>query len=177
MSSKIKITVVGSGYVGMSLAILLAQHNDVVVHDVDPSRVDKVNNKKSTVADAEIEQFFSEKELCINATLCKETAYKDASYVIIATPTNYDPDTNRFDTSLVDGVVHDVLELNSEAIVVIKSTIPVGHTKSLQTKYKTTRVIFSPEFLREGQALRDNLYPSRIIVGSQSESGKEFANL
>jgi UDPglucose 6-dehydrogenase len=177
LTNKTKITVVGSGYVGMSLAVLLAQKNDVVVLDVDASRVEKVNNKQSTVADAEIEAFLAEKELTLTATLDKQAAYKGASFVVVATPTNYDPDTNRFDTSSVDGVVSDALELNSDALVVIKSTIPVGHTKSLQEKHTTNRVMFSPEFLREGQALKDNLYPSRIIVGSQLEAGQKFANL
>jgi UDPglucose 6-dehydrogenase len=161
----------------MSLAVLLAQHNDVVVLDVDSARVERVNNKQSTVADAEIEAFLADKELSLKATLDKQAAYKGASFVVVATPTNYDPDTNRFDTSSVDSVVKDALELNADALVVIKSTIPVGHTKSLQEKYATDRVIFSPEFLREGQALKDNLYPSRIIVGSQLEAGKAFANL
>ncbi len=177
MTNKTKITVVGSGYVGMSLAVLLAQHNDVVVLDVDASRVEKVNNKQSTVADAEIEAFLAEKELSLKATLDKQAAYEGASFVVVATPTNYDPDTNCFDTSSVDGVVKDALELNADALVVIKSTIPVGHTKSLQEKHETNRVIISPEFLREGQALKDNLYPSRIIVGSQLEVGRAFANL
>ena len=167
----------GSGYVGMSLGVLLAQHNDVVVLDVDPARVDKVNNKQSTVADAEIEAFLANKKLNLTATLSKQAAYKGASFVVVATPTNYNPDTNRFDTSSVDAVVSDALELNSDALVVIKSTIPVGHTKSLQQDHNTDRVIFSPEFLREGQALKDNLYPSRIIVGSQLKAGKQFANL
>ena len=177
MTDKTKITVVGSGYVGMSLAVLLAQHNDVVVLDVDPARVDKVNNKQSTVADAEIEAFLAKKVLSLTATLDKQAAYEGASFVLVATPTNYDPDTNRFDTSSVDNVVSDALELNADALVVIKSTIPVGHTKSLQEHHNTNRVIFSPEFLREGQALNDNLYPSRIIVGSQLEAGKAFADL
>ena len=177
MTSKPKITVVGSGYVGMSLAVLLAQHNDVVVLDVDPARVDKVNSKQSTVADAEIEAFLAERELSLKATLDKQSAYDGASFVLVATPTNYDADTNRFDTSSVDSVVSDALKLTSDALVVIKSTIPVGHTKSLQEEQATDRIIFSPEFLREGQALKDNLYPSRIIVGSRLESGKVFANL
>jgi UDPglucose 6-dehydrogenase len=177
LANKTKITVVGSGYVGMSLAVLLAQHNDVVVLDVDASRVEKVNNMQSTVADTEIEAFLAEKELSLTATLDKQAAYKGASFVVVATPTNYDPDTNRFDTGSVDSVVNDALKLNADALVVIKSTIPVGHTKSLQEKHNTNRVIFSPEFLREGQALKDNLYPSRIIVGSQLEAGKGFANL
>ena len=161
----------------MSLSVLLAQNSDVVVLDVDPVRVERVNNKQSTVADAEIEAFLAEKELNLTATLDKQAAYKGASFIVVATPTNYDPDTNRFDTSSVDTVVSDALELNTNALVVIKSTIPVGHTKSLQEKYATDRVIFSPEFLREGQALKDNLYPSRIIVGSQLEAGKAFAEL
>ena len=174
---KTKITVVGSGYVGMSLAVLLAQHNDVVVLDVDPARVEKVNNKQSTVVDTEIEAFLAEKKLSLMATLDTKVAYEGARFIVVATPTNYNSDTNRFDTSSVDGVVSDALEQNADAIVVIKSTIPVGHTKFLQKKYDTNRVIFSPEFLREGQALKDNLYPSRIIVGSQLETGKDFANL
>tara|TARA_B110000008_G_scaffold259701_1_gene279746 strand:+ start:829 stop:2007 length:1179 start_codon:yes stop_codon:yes gene_type:complete len=177
LENKTKITVVGSGYVGMSLAVLLAQHNDVVVLDVDPDRVDRVNNKQSTVADTEIEAFLAEKELSLTATLDKHSAYKGSSFVVVATPTNYDPHTSRFDTSSVDSVVSDALKLNADALVVIKSTIPVGHTKSLQKKYTADRVIFSPEFLREGQALKDNLYPSRIIVGSQLKTGKAFSDL
>jgi len=173
----VKITVVGSGYVGSSLAVLLAQHNDVTILDIDTSRVDKVNAKQSTVVDNEIESFLAEKELSLMATIDKQAAYKDASFIIVATPTNYDPETNRFDTSSVDSVVDDALALNASALVVIKSTIPVGHTKYLQQKYDTNRVIFSPEFLREGQALKDNLYPSRIIVGSQLDAAKAFADL
>ena len=177
MTNKTKITVVGSGYVGMSLAVLLAQCNDVVVLDVDVSNVEKINNKQSTVADAETKSFLAGKKLNLTATLDKQTAYMGANFVVVATPTNYDPDTNRFDTSSVDGVVNDALELTADALVVIKSTVPVGHTEFLQEHHKTNRVIFSPEFLREGQALKDNLYPSRIIVGSQCEAGKAFANL
>ena len=177
MPNETKITVVGSGYVGMSLAVLLAQQNDVVVLDVDSARVQKINNKQTTVTDTEIEGFLADKELSLTATLDKQAAYKGANFVVVATPTNYDPDTNRFDTRSVDSIVSDALELNADTLVVIKSTIPVGHTKSLQEKYATDRVIFSPEFLREGQALKDNLYPSRIIVGSQLEAGKAFAKL
>ena len=177
MTNRTKITLVGSGYVGMSLAVLLAQNNDVVVLDIDPERVDRINQKQSTVADTEIEAFLVNKKLNLTATLDKQVAYKDASFIVVATPTNYDPDTKFFDTSSVDEVVSDALELNSNALVVIKSTIPIGHTKSLQEKHNTDRVIFSPEFLREGQALKDNLYPSRIIVGSQLEAGKAFAKL
>ena len=177
MAERIKITVVGSGYVGMSLSVLLAQHNDVTVLDIDAERVGRINNKQSTVADTEIELFLVEKSLSLIATLDKQAAYKGASFIVVATPTNYDTDTNQFDTSAVGAVVGDALSLNQSALVVIKSTIPVGHTKSLQEKFETDRVIFSPEFLREGQALKDNLYPSRIIVGSQCEAGKAFANL
>jgi UDPglucose 6-dehydrogenase len=161
----------------MSLSVLLAQHNDVTVLDIDAARVDKINNKQSTIADTEIESFLAEKSLSLVATLDKQDAYKDASFIIVATPTNYDSDTNRFDTGSVDAVVEDALKLNLDGLVVIKSTIPVGHTKSLQEKFGSDRVVFSPEFLREGQALQDNLYPSRIIVGSQCKAGEEFAGL
>jgi UDPglucose 6-dehydrogenase len=150
LDKKIKITVVGSGYVGMSLSALLAQHNNVMVLDIDAARVDKIKSKQSTVADKEIESFLAKKSLFLKATLDRKTAYKDAKFIIVATPTNYDVDTNCFDTSSVDAVVEDALKLNSHALVVIKSTIPVGHTKSLQEKFETNRVIFSPEFLREG---------------------------
>ena len=172
-----KIAVVGSGYVGMSLSVLLAQHNDVTVLDIDPERVCRINNKKSKVADTEIESFLAENSLCLTATLDKQVAYRDVSFVIVATPTNYDADTNCFDTSSVDIVVEDALSLNRDALVVIKSTIPVGHTRYLQEKFQTDRVIFSPEFLREGRALHDNLWPSRIIVGSQCKLGSDFAKL
>lgn len=174
---KTKITVVGSGYVGMSIAVLLGQHNEVVILDIDTDRVDKVNNKKSTVVDPEIEIFLAEKNINLIATLDKRIAYEGASFVVVATPTNYDSKTKSFDTSSVDSVVKDALELNENTFVIIKSTIPLGHTKLLQEKYATDRIIFSPEFLREGQALKDNLYPSRIIVGNQTDAGKSFANL
>ena len=175
MTERIKITVVGSGYVGMSLSVLLAQHNDVTVLDIDAERVGKINNKQSTVADTEIESFLAEKSLSLTATLDKQTAYEGACFIIIATPTNYDANTNRFDTSSVDIVVEDALTLNLDALVVIKSTIPVGHTKSLQEKFETDRVVFSPELLREDQALKDNHYPARIIVGSQCKASVVFA--
>ena len=142
MKNKLKITVVGSGYVGMSLSVLLAQNHDVVVHDIDSERVDKVNNMQSTVVDAEIEKFLEEKKLSLKATLDKQIAYKDADFVVVATPTNYDPDTNKFDTTSVDTVVEEALHANTESLVVIKSTIPVGHTKSLQKIFGTERVIF-----------------------------------
>ena len=168
---------VGSGYVGMSLAVLLSQHNDVTMLDIDAARVDRINNKKSTVADNEIESFLAEKPLSLTATLDKQVAYQGASFIIVATPTDYDTATNCFDTASVDSVVEDALSLNQDALVVIKSTIPVGHTRSLQKKFETERVIFSPEFLREGQALTDNLYPYRIVVGGQCKSSVEFSDL
>lgn len=177
MIEKIKITVVGSGYVGMSLSILLSQHNDVFVLDIDEERVDKINNNKSPVADDKIELFLAQKTLSLKATVDKERAYHAASFIIIATPTDYDTITNSFDTSSVDSVVSDALKFNKEALVVIKSTIPVGHTDFLQEKLGTERVIFSPEFLREGQALTDNLHPSRIILGSKSKEAREFGEL
>jgi UDPglucose 6-dehydrogenase len=174
---KTKITVVGSGYVGMSLSVLLAQHTDVIVLDIDAQRVNKINSKKSTVADAEIESFLTEKVLSLAATLDKEVAYEGASFIVVATPTNYDTNTNCFDTTPVDSVVEDTLRSNQCALIVIKSTIPVGHTRSLQKKFGTERIIFSPEFLREGQALKDNLFPLRIIVGSECKAGIKFADL
>lgn len=177
MTVKTKITVVGAGYVGMSLSVLLAQHNEVIVYDIDESRVKKINGKQSTVVDSDIEFFIAHKELSLKASLDKRAAYEHASFIIIATPTNYDPNTNHFDTTSVDEALKDALEINEEALVVIKSTVPVGYTKSFQEKYKTDRVIFSPEFLREGQALKDNLYPSRIIVGSHIEDAKVFSEL
>ena len=177
MTNKTKICVVGSGYVGMSLAVLLAQNNIVKVLDIDSSRVDKVNNKKPTIADSEIESFLAEKKLNLKATLDKFDAYKDIAFVVVATPTNYDPSSKKFDTSSVDNVVKDVLEINKDAFIIIKSTVPVGHTKFLKDKYKTDHIIFSPEFLREGRALLDNLNPSRIVIGSFLDAGKEFASL
>tara|TARA_B100001059_G_C17762943_1_gene543909 strand:+ start:155 stop:1333 length:1179 start_codon:yes stop_codon:yes gene_type:complete len=177
MKIKTKITVVGSGYVGMSIAVLLAQHNDVCVLDIDSKRVEKINNNNSTIADTEIEQFLIKKELNLTATLDKRIAYNGANFVVVATPTNYDPQTNCFDTTSVDSVIKEALEHNKDALIVIKSTVPVGHTKFLQEKYETDRVIFSPEFLREGQALKDNLNPSRIILGSKDREGKAFADL
>ena len=177
MTLKPKITVVGSGYVGMSLAVLLAQHNDVIVYDIDSSRVDKINNNKSTISDPEIQKFILDKPLSLTATNDKKKAYDEANFIVVATPTDYDETNNQFDTSSVDSVVKDAINFNSEATVVIKSTIPVNHTISLQQHHNTNRIIFSPEFLREGRALYDNLYPSRIIIGSQCDNGKAFADL
>lgn len=177
MKKKTKITVVGAGYVGMSLAVLLSQKNDVIVLDTDLKRVAKINNMQTTVADQEIESYLANKPLRLSASQDANKAYKGADFVIVATPTDYDSNTGKFDTSSVDFVVENALSLNSKCLVVIKSTIPVGHTQSLQKKFNTSRVIFSPEFLREGSALRDNLYPSRIIVGSHSAAGKKFGRL
>ena len=177
MPEKIKVTVVGSGYVGMSLAVLLAQQNEVTVLDIDPDRVDQVNRKESTVADPDIEAFLKERELSLSATLDVDEAYSDADFIVVAAPTNYDPDTNRFDTRAVDSVVMQATVLAKDALVVIKSTVPVGHTEKLQGVCDTDRIVFSPEFLREGQALHDNLYPSRIIVGCSERLGAGFAKL
>lgn len=161
----------------MSLSVLLAQNHEVVVLDIDKRRVNLINNQHSTIADKDIELFLTEKPLNLTATLDKEKAFKSADFIIIATPTDYDAETNRFDTDSVDSVVKDALTLNTHAFVIIKSTVPVGHTRSLQEHHKTERVIFSPEFLREGQALKDNLFPSRIIVGSKSTQASEFAEI
>ena len=177
MSKNTKVTIVGSGYVGMSLAVLLAQRNIVSVLDIDVDRIERINNRRSTVADPDIERFLREASLSLHATADKATAYADADFVVVATPTNYDPETNRFDTRSVDSVVENALELTDQALVVIKSTVPVGHTQSLQEKHDTDRVVFSPEFLREGQALHDNLHPSRIIVGCSEDQGSGFAEL
>ena len=172
-----KITVVGTGYVGMSVAVLLAQHNEVTALDIDASRVDLINQGKSTVVDAEIERFLAEKDLSLKATLDKTDAYNDPAFVVVATPTDYDPETNYFDTSSVEAVIGDVLAHNEKAMIVVKSTVPVGFARSMKDKFKTERIIFSPEFLREGQALKDNLHPSRIIMGSDLEQAHIFAGL
>ena len=177
MPKNTKVTVVGSGYVGMSLAVLLAQRNIVSVLDIDADRVERVDNRRSTVADPDIEVFLREASLSLHATTYKAEAYADADFVVVATPANYDAETNRFDTRSVDSVVDDALVLTEQALVVIKSTVPVGHTRSLREKHDTDRVVFSPEFLREGQALHDNLYPSRIILGCPEEQGAGFADL
>jgi len=174
---KIKITIVGSGYVGMSLAVLLARFNIVTVLDIDSERVDKINKRKSTIADAKIDEFLADQTLYLSATLDEEVAFGDADFIVVATPTDYDELTNKFDTRSVDSVVSAALKRNSEALVVIKSTIPVGHTKSLQDYHNTERVIFSPEFLREGSALEDNLYPSRIVVGGLCKVSRHFGSL
>lgn len=177
MSKKTKIAVAGSGYVGMTLSVLLAQNNEVTVLDIDPSRINKINNNQSTIHDEKIESFLSEERLFLYATLDKHEAFNNADFIIIATPTNYDYGTNSFDTSTVDSIVSDALSINKDALIVIKSTIPVGHTKLLQSKFSTEKIIFSPEFLREGKALYDNLYPSRIVIGSSLDKAKEFARL
>ena len=167
-----KIAVAGTGYVGLSLAVLLAQHNKVTAVDIIPEKVDLINNKKSPIQHEYIEKYLAEKELDLTATLDGEAAYKDADFVVIAAPTNYDPKKNFFDCSAVEAVIKLVLEVNPDAIMVIKSTIPVGYTKSVREKFNTKNIIFSPEFLRESKALYDNLYPSRIIVGTDMNDEK-----
>lgn len=172
-----KITVVGTGYVGMSNAVLFAQHHEVVALDISKERVDKVNSLISPIIDTELEDYLKNHKLNLRATVDKEEAYKDTKFVVIATPTNYDPNLNYFDTSTVDNVINDVKKYNNEATIIIKSTIPVGYTSEQQEKHLDLNIIFSPEFLREGKALYDNLYPSRIVVGEHSKNAETFAHL
>jgi UDPglucose 6-dehydrogenase len=177
MTRKYKIAVVGTGYVGMSMAALLGQHNEVIALDIDSARVALINQGRSTVADADIQEFLDDRELSITATMDKKEAYEEAAFIIIATPTDYDSETNYFDTSSVETVIDEAIALNETAAIVIKSTVPVGFTGSMKDKYGTERIIFSPEFLREGQALKDNLHPSRIIMGSDHDHAQTFAHL
>ncbi len=172
-----KIAIVGAGYVGLSNAILLAQHNEVVVLDVIVEKVKMLNLGQSPIVDAEIQDYLLHKSLNFRATLCRQEAYLDAKYIIIAIPTDYDPDTGHFNTDLIETIIEEIIAINLQAVVIIKSTVPVGYTAKIREKYNCMHLIFSPEFLREGRALYDNLYPSRIIIGEQSECAEDFVQL
>ena len=171
------ITVVGAGYVGLASAMLLSQNHEIMIFDIDPIKIDKLSNRISPIHDPEIQDFMNNEKISFSVTMNSKEAYLDADFIILATPTDYDTENNYFDTSSVEKVIHEAILINPNAVIVLKSTVPVGYTEMIKKQFNSQNIVFSPEFLREGSALYDNLYPSRVIVGEKSDRGKEIADL